>query len=175
MPELLKLFLVFFKIGVFTVGGGYAMIPFVQKEAVEVHKWISPTFFSEIIALDTVTPGPLAVNLATFVGYKVNGVLGAVIATLGVVLPSLIIVTVIASLYFVFRENKAFQAVMQGLKPAVVALIIAAVVHLLQAKSITDIRGLGIALVVLVGVVWFRINPIYLVSLSAIAGYVLYR
>ena len=91
---LIKLFLTFAKIGLFTVGGGYAMIPFIQKEAVEVNKWISKKDMLEIISLDTVTPGPISVKLATFIGYKVYGPLGSVVATLGVILPSLILVMI---------------------------------------------------------------------------------
>jgi len=174
MISLLKLFLTFFKIGLFTVGGGYAMIPFVRKEAVEIHGWISEQMFSEIIALDTVTPGPIAVNMATFVGYKVNGIPGAIIATMGVVLPSLILVTLIAAVFYMFKENRIVQAIIKGLKPAVIALIAVAIVHLLQAKAVFDIKSAVIAVVVFVGVLVFKIHPLWLVSLSALAGYILY-
>lgn len=171
---LLKLFTVFLKIGLFTVGGGYAMIPFVQKEAVEINKWINKNDFLEIVALDTVTPGPIAVNLATFVGYKVHGVLGAVVATVGVVLPSLILVTVIAAFFYTFRTNKIIQAVLKGLKPAVIALIATAIFSLLQGKVIFDIKSGIIALLVFIGVIVFKIHPMWLVALSGIAGILFY-
>ncbi len=171
---LLKLFMSFLKIGLFTVGGGYAMIPFVRKEAVEINKWITEKDFSEIIALDTVTPGPIAVNMATFVGYKVRGVLGAVIATTGVVLPSLILVTIIAAFFYAFRTNKIIQAILKGLKPAVIALIAVSIFSLLQGKAIFDIKSLIIALVVFIGIVIFKIHPMWLVILAGIAGLIFY-
>ncbi|MBU1036882.1 chromate transporter [Patescibacteria group bacterium] len=171
---LLKLFAIFFKIGLFTVGGGYAMIPFIQKEAVEINKWLTKKDFLEIVALDAVTPGPIAVNLATFVGYKVSGIPGAIIATIGVVLPSLILVTIIATFFYAFRTNKIIQAILNGLKPAVIALIAAAIFSLLQGKAIFDIKGVIIALIVFVGVVVFKIHPMWLVILSGLAGFILY-
>ncbi len=171
---LLKLFAVFFKIGLFTLGGGYAMIPFIQREAVDINKWISQKDFLEITAMDTVTPGPIAVNMATFVGYKVNGVLGAIVATVGVVLPSLVLVTIIAALFYKFRDNRYVQAILKGLKPAVVALIIIALIYLLKAKAIIDIKGAIIAVLVVIGILIFKIHPMWLVGLSAIAGLILY-
>ena len=171
---LLKLFGSFFKIGLFTVGGGYAMISFVEKEAVEINKWITKKDFLEIVALDTVTPGPIAVNLATFVGYKVHGVLGAIIATVGVVLPSLILVTIIAAFFYAFRTNKIVQAILKGLKPAVIALIAVSIFSLLQGKAIFDIKGIIIALVVFIGVVIFKIHPMWLVVMAGITGLALY-
>lgn len=171
---LLKLFAIFFKIGLFTVGGGYAMISFVEKEAVEINKWISKKDFLEIVALDTVTPGPIAVNLATFVGYKVNGIPGAIMATIGVVLPSLILVTIIAALFYTFRTNKIIQAILNGLKPAVTALIAVAIFSLIQNKAIFDIKGVIIAVVVFLGVVVFKIHPIWLVVMAGLAGLAFY-
>ena len=171
---LLKLFLVFFKIGSFTVGGGYAMIPFIKREAVEINNWISNSDFVEITALDSVTPGPMAVNMATFVGYKVSGIWGAIIATIGVVLPSLILVTIIASLFYKFKSNKIVQAFLNGLKPAVVALIAVSVVYLIQGKAIFDIKSLIISVCVFVAVMVFRVNPIYMVLLSGVAGLIFY-
>ncbi|MFC1687277.1 chromate transporter [Patescibacteria group bacterium] len=171
---LLKLFWVFAKIGIFTVGGGYAMIPFVQKEAVEINKWVSKEEFLEILSLDTVTPGPLAVNLSTFVGYKVNGIVGALVATLGVILPSIVIVILVAAFFYAFRTNKIVQAVLQGLKPAVVALIAVGIFSLIQGKAIIDFRGIIILVVVFVGVAVFKIHPIWLVVASGLAGIVFY-
>jgi chromate transporter len=171
---LLKLFLSFFKIGLFTVGGGYAMIPFVQREAVEVNKWILKKEFIEFVALDTVTPGPIAVNMATFVGYKVNGVLGAIVATVGVVLPSLILVTIIAAFFYAFKDNPAFQALLSALKPAVIALIIISVIYLLKAKAIADVAGFLLMLIVLAGVLVFHFNPMWMVLFSAISGFLYY-
>lgn len=171
---LLKLFTVFFKIGLFTIGGGYAMIPFIQKEAVDTNKWITRKDFLDIVALDTVTPGPIAVNLATFVGYKTQGIWGAIIATVGVVLPSLILVTIIASLFYSFRDNKIVQAVLKGLKPAVVALILVAVFNLVANKAIFDFKSLAIAFIVFFGVVVFKVHPMWAVVFAGSAGFFLY-
>ena len=171
---LLKIFFVFLKIGLFTVGGGYAMIPFVQKEAVEVNGWITQKEFAEIVALDTVTPGPIAVNLATFVGYKVSGVIGAITATLGVILPSLIIVTLIAIFFSSFKNSPIVQSILKGLKPAVVALIAVAVISLIKQKAIVDIGTGVIALIVFLGVLILNVHPIWMVILAGTAGFLIY-
>lgn len=92
------------------------MIPFIEKEAVEINKWISKSDFLEIVAIDTVTPGPLAVNLATFVGYKVSEIIGAIVATIGVILPSLILVIVIAAVFYIVRTNKTHSGNFNGFK-----------------------------------------------------------
>ena len=171
---LLKLFWVFFKIGIFTFGGGYAMIPLLEKEVVEINHWLSAKELTEIISVDAVTPGPIAVNLATFVGYKVNGVIGAIIATIGVILPSLIIVLAIASLFYAFKNNEKVQAVLKGLKPAVIALIAAALFSLIQKKTIIDYKSIIILIIVFFGVAIFKIHPIPLVLLAGLAGFLLY-
>ena len=150
------------------------MIPFVQKEAVDIHHWIAKKEFMEFIALDTVTPGPIAVNLATFVGYKVDGVLGAIIATLGVVLPSLIIVTIIAALFYTFRQNQIVQAALNGLKPAVIALILVSVLSLLKGKAIFDLMGVILMVVVFVGVAILQVHPMWMVLFSGFSGFIFY-
>ena len=171
---MLKLFWTFFKIGLFTVGGGYSMIPFVEKEAVVINHWISKSEFLEIVSLDTVTPGPIAVNLATFVGYKVNGVLGSIIATIGVVLPSLILVTIIASLFYSFRRNRAIQAVLNGLKPAVIALLLVSTISLIKGKAIFDIWSIIIALAVFIGIMIFNLHPMWMILIAGMAGFLIY-
>jgi chromate transporter len=174
MIILLKLFIVFFKVGIFTFGGGYAMIPFLQKEAVEINQWITSGEFTDLIAVDTITPGPIAVNLATFIGFKVYGVLGAIIATLGVVLPSLILVTVIAATFFAFKQNTIIQAILKGLKPAVVALIAAALFYLIQQKTIVDVKTGIVAFIVFIAVTFLNIHPILMVVLAGLSGILFY-
>ena len=120
---MLKLFATFFKIGLFTFGGGYAMLSIIREEIVERLGWLSDDELSEIIAVAESTPGPIAINLATFVGYKRHGVLGAFLATLGVVLPSFIIIYVIALFLEGFMENKLVQYAFSGIKCAVAILI----------------------------------------------------
>lgn len=121
--ELWKVFATFFKIGAFTFGGGYAMIPLIQKEAVENHKWITDEDILEIIAIAESTPGPIAINSATFVGYRTCGVLGSVAATLGVVLPSFLLIYAISFVLRQFQEFKAVQYAFQGIRAGVLALL----------------------------------------------------
>ena len=121
--ELWKVFLTFLKIGAFTFGGGYAMIPLIQKEAVENHKWITDEDILEIIAIAESTPGPIAINSATFVGYRTCGVLGSVCATLGVVLPSFVTIFSISFVLRQFQELKAVQYAFAGIRAGVLALL----------------------------------------------------
>ena len=123
MKTLWKLFATFFKIGAFTFGGGYAMIPLIQKEAVENHKWITDDDILEILAIAESTPGPVAINAATFVGYRTCGVLGAFCATLGVVLPSFGIILAISYVLEQFQEIKAVQYAFNGIRAGVLALL----------------------------------------------------
>ncbi|MBE7001484.1 MAG: chromate transporter [Ruminococcaceae bacterium] len=118
-----KVFLTFLKIGAFTFGGGYAMIPLIQKEAVENHKWITDEDILEIIAIAESTPGPIAINSATFVGYRTCGVLGSLMATLGVVLPSFVIIYAISFVLRQFQSLTAVQYAFQGIRAGVLALL----------------------------------------------------
>lgn len=121
--QLWKVFITFLKIGAFTFGGGYAMIPLIQKEAVENHKWIADEDILEIVAIAESTPGPIAINSATFVGYRTCGVLGSVVATLGVVLPSFVGIYAISFVLRQFQELKAVQYAFQGIRAGVLALL----------------------------------------------------
>ena len=118
-----KLFTTFFKIGAFTFGGGYAMIPLIQKEAVEKNGWVTDDDILEIIAIAESTPGPIAINSATFVGYRTAGVLGSAVATLGVVLPSFVLIYAISFVLRQFQELKAVQYAFQGIRAGVLALL----------------------------------------------------
>lgn len=124
--RILKLFLTFFKIGLFTFGGGYAMIPLMQRETVEKNNWISDDDILDIIAIAESTPGPIAINSATFIGYKTAGVWGSVAATLGTVLPSFIIILIISFFLRQFQDIKAVQYAFNGIRAGVLALIIKA-------------------------------------------------
>ncbi len=123
---LLEIFLTFLRIGAFTFGGGYAMIPLIQKETVEKHGWISDRDILEIVAIAESTPGPIAVNSATFVGYRVCGFTGALCATLGVVLPSFLVITAIAFVLREFQSMKVVQYAFFGIRAGVLALILKA-------------------------------------------------
>ena len=118
---LIKLFLVFLKIGAFTFGGGYAMIAMIQAEA-ERHDWLTQEELVDFVALSESTPGPLAVNMATFVGIRTGGVSGAIIATLGIVFPSFIVILIIAKCFEKYKKSKAVGGIMSGLKPAVIGV-----------------------------------------------------
>ena len=130
----LLLFFEFFKIGLFTFGGGFAMIPLVE-EVVLKHNWLSENAFYNFIGVCESTPGPIAINMATYIGAEQGGLLGSIVATLGVVLPSFIIILIIASVLKKFTDNKYFKAFIKGVKPVVVALILSVGVILL-AKSL---------------------------------------
>lgn len=126
LKRILQLFLTFFKIGAFTFGGGYAMIPLIQKEVVEEKEWITDDDILEIIAIAESTPGPIAINSATFVGYRVCGFWGAFFSTLGVVLPSFIIILIISYVLAEFQSIKAVQYAFEGIRAGVLALLIKA-------------------------------------------------
>lgn len=126
MKRFFLLFITFMKIGTFTFGGGYAMIPLIQKEAVENKKWISDEDILEVVAIAESTPGPIAINAATFIGYKVAGVFGAFFATLGVVLPSFLIILLISGVLREFQEYKVIRYAFEGIRAGVIALIIKA-------------------------------------------------
>lgn len=157
---LLRLFLTFFKIGAFTFGGGYAMIPLIQHEAVEKQKWITDEDVLEIIAIAESTPGPIAVNAATFVGYRTCGFWGAFCATFGVALPSFVIITIISRILQQFQELRAVRYAFMGIRAGVLALILKALWNMYRKcpkHSLSYIiAALAFVLVALmkVGVVW---------------------
>lgn len=127
MSVFFDLFLTFFKIGAFTFGGGYAMLPLILEE-VERHGWMKREALIDFVAVSESTPGPFAINIATYVGSEMGGVLGSVCATLGVVLPSFIIILIVAKCYEKFKENRYVKGTLNGLKPAAIGLIATAVV-----------------------------------------------
>ena len=122
MPYL-ELFLSFFQVGLFSVGGGLAALPLIQNQVVDLHHWLTLTEFTDLVTIAEMTPGPIAINSATFVGIRIAGLPGALIATLGCILPACIIVSFLAWLYFKYKELTIIQGVLAGLRPAVVALI----------------------------------------------------
>ncbi|HHY36299.1 MAG TPA: chromate transporter [Firmicutes bacterium] len=168
---LFDLFYTFFKIGLFTIGGGYAMLPLIKKEVIETHAWLSPEEFMDVLAIAEMTPGPIAVNTATFVGYRLAKLPGALFGTLGVVLPSLIIITVIAA-YFVqynISEIPRLKAAFTALRPAVVGLIASAVFSL-GKKGILDLRAAFIAGAVFLILTFTNIHPIVILLATGILG-----
>ena len=132
MMQYLALFWSFFQIGLFSIGGGYAAMPLIQHQVVELHPWLTMTQFADIITIAEMTPGPVAINSATFVGIHIGGIPGALVATAGCVLPSCIIVTILATIYYRYRQLSLMQGILAGLRPAVVAMIASAGLSLLS-------------------------------------------
>ena len=128
----LQLFLSFLQIGLFSFGGGYAAMPLIQGQVVTLHGWLTISEFTDLITISQMTPGPIAVNSATFVGMKIAGIPGAVVATAGCILPSCIIVTILARLYLKYRNLDLLQGVLKSLRPAVVAMIASAGILILK-------------------------------------------
>ena len=165
----IQLFLTFLKIGTFTFGGGYAMIPLITSETVMHHKWIEEKDILDIVAIAESTPGPIAVNAATFVGYRVGGVFGSFCATLGVVLPSFIIIYAISFILRQFQEFKGVQYAFQGIRAGVLALLINALVSMYKQapKSIFSYIIMGASFI---AVTVFDINVLLIIIACAVAG-----
>lgn len=171
MKTLFDLFCAFFRIGAFTFGGGYAMLSMLQREVVENKKWATDEEVLDYYAVAQCTPGVIAVNLATFVGHKKKGVIGAAAATFGVVLPSLIIITVIAAILQNFMEYEIVQHIFGGIRVAVAVLIVNAVVTL-GKKALADKLCIAIAIVAFAVSVAFRsLSPIFIVLAATLVGF----
>lgn len=171
MSKKLELFLSFLKIGAFTFGGGYAMIPLIQNEAIEKKHWINDEEMIDIIAIAESTPGPIAINSSTFVGYKVGGFWGSVAATTGVVLPSLIIISIIALFFENFLEFAIIDAAFKGIRAGVAVLILNAGLKMFKSlkKSLVGYI-LMIAALVLSFFIEFRFMSLSLIAFGAIVG-----
>ncbi len=169
----LKLFATFFKIGAFTFGGGYAMIPLIQHEVAQKNKWITDEDILEIVAIAESTPGPIAINSATFVGYRVCGVLGSVAATLGVVLPSFVLILAISFALAAFQELRAVKYAFMGIRAGVLALVIKALVSMFKKCPKGWVSYIVIAFAALVGVLT-EINVFLIIIASALFGLVTY-
>lgn len=170
----LTLFWSFLKIGIFGFGGGYAILALIEHEVVDIHGWMTTAKFTDIVAISQATPGPIAINCATYVGYTAtDSILGSAIATFAVCLPSLILASLAARFIYKFRDNKYVSAAFNGLRPAVVGLILAAGISLINQDNFTDYISVIIFAVVALAT-YFKANPIILLVLSGIAGYLLY-
>ena len=169
MNELPDLFLTFAKMGAVTFGGGYAMLPILQREVVEKRKWATNEELMDYYAIGQCTPGIIAVNTATFIGNKVKGVAGGIIATLGVVFPSLVIISIIAAFIQNFAEMAVVKNAFAGIRVCVFVLVLNAVVKL-GKTSLKDAVTLGIFLLVLLGSLILPVSPIVFVVLAAAAG-----
>ena len=167
MVELLKIFYSFFKIGLFTFGGGFAMIPLIEREVIERRGWIAKSDFVDMLVLAQSAPGPIALNTAVFAGYKVRGFTGAMAAVLGIVIPSFSVILLVAIFFANIRYNPIVDAAFKGMRPAVVALIVAPLMGIVKGMA-----WWGMAVVAIVGVlVWyFSISPVLFLVAAAAAG-----
>ena len=172
---LLELFWVFFLIGAFTFGGGYAMIAMIQQQVVS-RGWMTTERLIDFVAIAESTPGPIAVNMATFVGTELGGIWGAACATLGVVLPSFVVILIVARCYQAFRRSKWMQGIMSGLKPAVVGLIAGAALTVAVAifapadGNVSWIWWVLLAVMLGVAFKWKKLHPIVIICVCALAG-----
>ena len=172
LKELLELFLTFAKVGVMTFGGGMAMLPILQREVVENKGWATDEELTDYFAIGQCTPGIIAVNTATFVGQKQQGILGGIVATMGIVFPSLIIISALAGVINTFSHLAWVQHAFAGIQVCVCVLIFNAVMKLLK-KSVVDQRTAAIFAVVLVGSVFLDLSPAWFVIAAAVAGILL--
>ena len=170
----LNLFFVFFKVGLFSFGGGYAILPLMQHEVVDVNKWISFKEFMDIVAVSQITPGPISINLATHVGYRIGGTLGSTIATTSVILPSIIIISLIVIFLKRFSKLPVVQRIFKSLRVTIVGLILAAGIALFVKENFIDYKSYIIFASVLIGGLFFKIGSITLIILSGVAGAILY-
>ena len=172
LKELLQLFLVFARIGGFTFGGGYAMLPIIQREVVEKRKWATDEEVLDYYAIGQSTPGIIAVNTATFIGYKQKGIIGGIAATLGMVFPSLVIITTIAAFFQHFQDYVIVKHAFNGIRVAVVALILDAIIKMWK-KSVKDWIGILIFDLSFFIIAFLKVSPIVVVILSATAGIII--
>ncbi len=163
----LELFLAFLRIGAFSFGGGYAAMPLIQEEVVNHYHWISMADFTDLVTISQMTPGPIAINAATFIGLQMGGPLGAVAATLGDVLPSCVVVTIIAIIYTKYRNLSLLQGVLKTLRPAVVALIFTAGLLILLPDTL-ELRMCAWFLIALVMLRKLHWDPILVMVLTGV-------
>ena len=171
MASLWKLFSTFFRIGAITFGGGYAMLPIIQREIVDKHKWSTNEEVLDYYAVGQCTPGVIAVNVATFIGYKERGIIGGTVATLGVICPSVIIITVIAAFLNAFAHLSIVNYAFAGIRVAVAVLIINAIKNLWKT-GIKDIAGLIVFLLTFAIMIFTNVSVVYIVIAAILFGIV---
>ena len=169
MNKLIELFVIFFKIGTFTIGGGYAMVPLIEKEVVDKKEWIDRKDFIDMLALAQSAPGPIAVDVAVFVGYKVAGVPGSIVAVLGAIFTAFAVLIVIAMYFVGMKDSPIVERVFNGIRPAVVALIAAPVLRLGKSAKINR-KTIIIPILTVILVAFLKVNPIYVIITSAASG-----
>ena len=174
MVKYCDLFYSFFKVGTFTIGGGYAMIPLMQRELVTRHGWLSEEDFMDEVALSQAMPGVFAVNMASMTGYRLRGVRGAVVATVGNVLMPIVFILALAVFFRTFRDNPVVERIFMGLRPAVVALVAAPVFTMARSAKVTW-SNVWIPVVSALLIWLFGVSPIVVVLAAALLGYIYSR
>ena len=166
-----ELFKTFFHIGIFTLGGGYAMIPLIEEEVVNKHRWVEKEEMLDLIAIAQSCPGVFAINIAIFIGYKLHKIRGAICTTLGTVLPSFLIILAIAIFFKQFEDNKVVAAIFRGIRPAVVALIAVPTFRLGQRANLNRYT-IWIPVVCALAIWALGVSPIYIIIIAGLAGYI---
>ncbi len=169
----LQLFLIFLKIGAFTFGGGFAMVPLIEREVAKRKKWITDKDMCDILAISQSFPGAIAINSSTIIGFRVSGYSGAIFATLGVVLPSFIIITLIATVFTYIMDIGVVQAAFKGIGACVVSLLIVAAIRIGRG-AVRGVVSILITLASLALLLWLKIHPIYIIILGIIIGLAVY-
>jgi len=164
-------FRTFFKIGMFTLGGGYAMIPIIEAEVVDKHKWVTKEVFLDLIAIAQSCPGVFAINISTFIGYKLRKTPGAIACALGTALPSFIIILLIAMFFHRFQDNPVVASIFRGIRPAVVALIAVPTFRLAQSAKITW-SNCWIPIACALAIWMFGVSPILIILIAGLCGWV---
>ncbi len=173
MQLILDIFISFLKIGGFSFGGGYAMIPFIEKEIVNSHGWLSSKEFVDIIAIAEMTPGPIAINSSTFVGYKIAKLGGATAGTIGVILVSFILLIMTGKYLSRFKDSDALKNIFAGIRPAVLGLIISAAISV-GKTALIDFKSVIIAGIILFSIMKLKFHPILSVAMAGLIGYIVY-
>ncbi|MDL2212563.1 chromate transporter [Bacteroides sp. OttesenSCG-928-D19] len=170
MNIFLELFLIFCKIGMFTIGGGYAMVPLIENEIVKKRKWIAPDDFLDLLAISQSAPGVLAVNISIFVGYKLRGFRGSLVTTLGAILPSFVIILAIAMFFSNFKENAVVERIFKGIRPGVVALIAAPTFSMARSAKISwHTVWIPVVSALLIWLLGF--SPVWIIVGAGLGGY----
>lgn len=176
----LQLFWVYLKIGLLGFGGGYAMLSMIQFEVVEKHAWMTMSEFADVVALSQMTPGPISINCATYVGYQVGGIFGSLLASFSIVLPSLILLYFVLRYLFKHKDNFIIKTTLRDLKPFIAGLIFAAAMLMMNKTTFSDF-GMGennisviICVVTFIAIFFFKVNPMIMIALSGVAGLVFF-
>ena len=169
-----SLFVAFFKVGFLGYGGGPALIPLIENEVVNVNGWLTIEEFTDALGMASTLPGPIATKLAVTIGLRTGGAGGAAMALFAILLPSTVLVTILAIVYYRFRNAPAIQGALKGIRPVVIALLLVTVAHL-SPRSVVSWDTFLIALATFAAIFYLRVHPIYMIVVAALVGFVFYR